>query len=277
MGRGGVLLSQECQFPRGSIFPTLTKLCLTTLSLVSKPEKNLAQVEGNMIENNNGNGILYDGKEGIVICRNTVNNNSKHGITLIHTSEITIRENNIRNNDLSGLNVEVGVCCTVEGNGIYDNGEYGITTAGVGTIKDNDIFSHGLPSLCLRTCGDVSVINNRLNTGKHECIYLDENTRCTLESNTFYLLESSKEMYAHSSCDVASHSNIIRTVPDYCYEGFKTCEDLPWLASELEISEPKELRPAYDKNLEDGEPFFTTNTMNSSNNKKRGSAFCILL
>ena len=74
------------------------------------------------------------------------------------------QSNTIRNNLLSGINIEVGVCCTILKNGIYDNKEHGVTTGGLCALKMNDMVAHALPALLVRPCGNVSVERNRLHS-----------------------------------------------------------------------------------------------------------------
>ena len=95
--------------------------------IVSKLKKRYPQVEGNA--------LLYGGTEGIVVVRNQISHNSKQAISLVHPSEITMQDNCLKNNNLSGVNIELGVCCSIQGNGIFDNGENGIVTAGSRNIK----------------------------------------------------------------------------------------------------------------------------------------------
>ena len=80
--------------PVASDFHTISLYYIFSLTFtVSKPEKSLAQIESNHVENNRGNGILYEGREGIVISKNRVSGNSKHGITLLRSNEITVEVN----------------------------------------------------------------------------------------------------------------------------------------------------------------------------------------
>lgn len=58
---------------------------------MSKPDKTLAQLESNFVENNRGNGILYDGQEGIVISKNKVSGNSKHGMLMLMFRFVNIK------------------------------------------------------------------------------------------------------------------------------------------------------------------------------------------
>jgi len=156
---------------------------------VSKPDKKYPQVEGNTITFNKDNGILYSGAEGVVIARNQIINNTKHGITLIHPSEITIQDNNIRSNNF-GINVELGVCCVIQDNGIFDNNEYGIITAGSGNIKTNDIFGHSKHGIYIRKNGDIYIERNRLNVVTKHCIYIEAKSRCVLNSNIIYKMDA---------------------------------------------------------------------------------------
>ena len=94
---------------------------------VSKLKKRYPQVEGNA--------LLYGGTEGIVVVRNQISHNSKQAISLVHPSEITMQDNCLKNNNLSGVNIELGVCCSIQDNGIFDYGENGIVTAGSRNIK----------------------------------------------------------------------------------------------------------------------------------------------
>ena len=233
-------------------------------------------MESNVIEYNKGNGILYDGKEGVVIAKNMISKNVKHAITLIHPSEIAIENNSLRNNKQSGVNVELGVCCVVQGNGVYDNGEYGIVTAGTGTIKENDIFGHGLPSVFVKSVGDVSISNNRLHAWKHECVHIEEQSRCVLENNIFYVTPSAKDVFIHPLSDVSYHpTNIIHQIDNCSEEEFpSSCEDMYTASSALSGLEA--LRPTPEE--KPSAPFFTS--VQPTQNQRSGlniSAFCVLL
>ena len=141
--------------------------------IASKPEKRYPQVEGNLIENNKGHGLLYSGTGGIVVARNQISRNSKHAISLVHPSGITIQDNCLKNNNLSGVNVELGVYCSLQGNGIFDNGENGIVTAGSENIKENDIFGHEYSSIYIRSNSDTYVDHNRLHSFDQECTFIE--------------------------------------------------------------------------------------------------------
>eukprot|EP00111_Clytia_hemisphaerica_P025026 TCONS_00073696-protein len=189
-GGGGVdgFIFEEDGFPIAPINFALPEIEPESRYIhVSKPDKTVAQIESNHVENNRGCGILYDGKEGIVISKNRISGNSKHGIALLRSNEITIDRNTIRNNLLSGINVEVGVCCSIHKNGIYDNKEHGIHSGGLGLIKLNDILSHASPSLFIRTYGNLTVTQNRLHSWKHECVFVEEKCRVILEENEFFI------------------------------------------------------------------------------------------
>ena len=58
--------------------------------------------------------------------------------------------NSFKNNNLSGVNMELGVCCPIQDNGIFDYGEDGIVTTESGNIKENVIFGHKYSSIYIR-------------------------------------------------------------------------------------------------------------------------------
>ena len=46
--------------------------------------------------------------------------------------------------------MELGVCCPIQDNGIFDYGEDGIVTTESGNIKENVIFGHKYSSIYVR-------------------------------------------------------------------------------------------------------------------------------
>ena len=58
--------------------------------------------------------------------------------------------NSFKNNNLPGVNVELGVCCPIQDNGIFDYGKDGIDTTESGNIKENVIFGHKYSSIYIR-------------------------------------------------------------------------------------------------------------------------------
>lgn len=252
--------------------------CVVCVVLVSRPEKTLAQLESNFVENNKGNGILYDGQEGIVISKNKITGNSKHGINLLRSNEITILNNIIRNNLLSGLHIDVGVCCSVLDNGIFDNKEYGVFSGGVGLIKGNDILSHLLPSVFLRSMANISVMKNRLHSWKHESIYIEEKSRVSLEENEFFLSAcNAKEVCIHPGSDTnyVQDSNVIHFIDVTLnkYGERLTVEDL---CLGVELLDYDKLKPNLQEVAGNTAPFFTSLDLDRKTNVQK-SSFCTLL
>ena len=249
---------------------------------VSKPDKRFAQVESNIIERSKGHGIIYGGSEGVVVSKNKINHNSKHAISLTHPSEITIVDNSIRNNKLSGINVELGVCCTIQGNGIYDNLEYGITTSGNGVIKENDIFGHQLPSLLVRSSGDPHVILNRMHAWKHECVHVEKEGRGVVERNEFYLAQGTKTLFTHpdASTIVKEDNTTIEVEEDEVEDDLEN-ETLEEVAGNSEtvvstISAPRPL-PTTSVERQKSAPFFTSEPVEKRRRSNPISSVCILL
>lgn len=247
---------------------------------MSIPEKAVAQLESNFIENNRGNGILYDGQEGIVISKNKLSGNSKHGISLLRSNEITLQSNIIRNNLLSGVHVEIGVCCSILENGIFDNKEYGIFSGGVGVVKGNDILGHVLPSLFLRSLANVTILKNRLHSWKHECVYIEEKSRVTLEDNEFFLFRGgAKETCIHPESDTMyeEKTNTLHLC-DFNFqqkdkEGL-TVEDL---CLAIDLLDYETLKPKLQSLGGDTAPFFTSLELNVNRKRQPQSSFCNLL
>ena len=236
----------------------------------------MAQIESNHVENNRGNGILYDGQEGVVISKNHIAGNSKHGITLLRSSEITVQSNMIRNNLLSGLNIEIGVCCSIYENGIFDNKEYGISTAGLGVIKKNDILSQLLPSLWIRSMANLTVSENRLHSWKHECLHVEEKCRLTLERNTFYLTlppsQQNDEVYLTDNLIVeyVKDEELVHRLGPVRYREGLTVADLCDVATGLDMDS---LKPCItDEGSVSSAPFFTS--VQLTKRKRNQSLFC---
>lgn len=239
---------------------------------VSKPDKKVAQIEGNTIENNKGHGILYDGKEGIVIFKNQINHNLKHGINLIHSSEISIQDNELSHNHLSGVNVELGINVSLEGNGLYENGEYGVSTAGISTILRNDVFGHSLPGVYVQTLADVSLKNNRLHGLKHPCVHVEEQSRCIVDNNDFYIGSEAKDLYFHEISDVSYlDNNKIHKI-----DNNDSCRDLSDIVSYTAVG-ITDWRPQCTNMATKSAPFFTTVQMHNQNRSNNRSSFCALL
>eukprot|EP00794_Sanderia_malayensis_P012332 gene12332-13605_t len=197
--------------------------------LVSRPDKKLAQVEYNKITRNRGHGILYSGTDGVVVSRNTISHNNKHGVVLTRPAEITIQDNNIAFNSHSGISVHLGVCCTVQGNGIYHNKEYGLQTAGVGIIKENDIFGHHMSALLIRIQGDPHVAKNRLQGLQQECICVEEGTRGLIENNEIYHYSFVSPLSRHQDSQVQISKNNYIILSKNDNDGLETSIDLKYL------------------------------------------------
>jgi len=258
---------------------TKSSFVLRFIVLVSKPEKTLAQIESNHVENNRGNGILYDGKEGVVISKNRIAGNSKHGITLLRSNEITIQSNMIRNNLLSGLNIEIGVCCSIYENGIYDNKEYGISTAGLGVIKKNDVMSQLLPSLFIRSMANLTVSENRLQSWKHECLHAEDKCRLTLERNVFYMTlhpsQQRDEIFLTDELIVeyVKNEELVHRIGPVRYREGLTVADLCDVATDLSMDS---LKPRLsDESSTASAPFFTSVQLPKM--RRNQSLFCSIL
>ena len=79
--------------------------------------------------------------------RNQISQNSNHAAYLLRPSEIPIQDNCLKKNNLSDINVELGVSWSIQGNGLFDNGENGIVTPVSENIKENDKFDHEYSSI----------------------------------------------------------------------------------------------------------------------------------
>ena len=103
------------------------------------------------------------------------------------------QSNTIRNNLLSGVNVAVGVCCTIQSNGIYDNRRHGVVTAGLGTVQHNDLLAHVHSTLRVLACANVTVTGNRLHAWRHcrhcgrGCVRVEAKSRIVLDGNQFFV------------------------------------------------------------------------------------------
>ena len=243
---------------------------------MSRPDKRLAQVEYNRITNNRGHGILYSGSDGVVLSRNTVSHNMKHGIMLTRPAEISVQDNSITFNNLSGITVLLGVCCTIQGNGIYHNKEFGIQSAGVGIIKENDVFGHKMAAVYVKTQGDPHITRNRLQGIQQECVYVEENTRGLIEQNELHHYSFVNPIYYHGSSQVQVSNNRFIVLIKQDNDGLETAIDLEY----LNLTNPSP-RPLMQLNQESRGPFFP----NLNYEKKRGnmrrnvaiSSFCTIL
>ena len=246
--------------------------------IVSKPEKRYPQVEGNLIENNKGHGLLYSGTKGIIVARNQISHNSKHAISLVHPSEITIQDNCLKNNNLSGVNVELGVCCSIQGNGIFDNNGNGIVTAGSGNIKENDIFGLEYSSIYVRSNSDTYVDHNRLHSFNQECISIEAKSRCVLDSNQIFKDFSSTDAIRIdiNSGTTYHNNNVGETVKD-AYNVFEESHHLeqirPNPSKNYFISKLEVLKPVHNE-IVNSAPFFTAMDTVRANLR---STFCVIL
>lgn len=243
---------------------------------VSRPDKRLAQVEYNKITNNRGHGILYSGSDGVVIARNTISYNLKHGVTLTRPAEISLQDNNIAFNNLSGVSILLGVCCTIKGNGIYHNKEYGILTAGVGIIKDNDVFGQKMAAVYVKPQGDPHITRNRLQGIQQECVFVEDNTRGLIEHNELHHYSFVNPIYHHPKSQVQVSNNRFVVLIKQDNDGLETTIDLEY----LNLTSPAP-RPLMQINQETRGPFFS----NLNHEKKRAnmrrnvaiSSFCSIL
>ena len=239
-----------------------TSLSQCCFSIVSRPDKRLAQVECNKITNNRGHGILYSGSDGVVISRNTISYNMKHGIVLTRPAEISAQDNNITFNSLSGISVLLGVCCTIQGNGIYHNKEFGIQTSGVGIIKENDIFGHKMAAIYVKMQGDPHITRNRLQGVQQECVCVEDNTRGLIEQNELHHYSFVNPIHYHVNSHVQIANNRFIVLIKHDNDGLETTIDLEY----LNLNNPSP-RPLMQMNPETRGPFFP----NLSYEKKRAN------
>ena len=243
---------------------------------VSRPEKRLPQVENNKITRNRGHGILYSGSDGVVVSRNTISHNNKHGIVLTRPAEITIQDNNITFNNYSGISVYLGVCCTVQGNGIYHNKEHGMQTAGVGIIKENDIFGHQMSAIYVKMQGDPHVTRNRLQGIQQECLHVEEGTRGLIEQNEIHHYSFVNPVYLHADSQMQVKGNKFIVLIKQDNDGLETAIDLEY----LNLQQPA-ARPLLNLNQDNRGPFFTSPTHkgNGADTRKNItiSRLCVIL
>lgn len=177
--------------------------------------------------------------------------------------------------------MEIGVCCSILENGIFDNKEYGIFSGGVGTITDNDILSQVLPSIFLRSIANVSIVKNRLHSWRHESVYIEDKSRVLLEQNEFFVSTSpasgAKEICVHPGSDT-TYSEDVNTTHSFDFnlqkgsEGL-TVEDLCLAVDQLDYDT---LKPNLQEAPGNTAPFFTSLGLNK-NDIAQKSSFCVLL
>jgi parallel beta-helix repeat protein len=150
-------------------------------------QDNGALSEGNLVEGNGVMGILLHGSKGNTLDGNTVRNNHKYGIQLatvineqlqyISSDNNIIRNNEIYGHEVSGVylngtdNFEPLIENLIEGNTIYDNGEWGVHLfhSNLNTLTDNVIRGNGI--LGIKLDGSAyniiynNIFNNSVNAG----------------------------------------------------------------------------------------------------------------
>ena len=216
--------------------------------IVSKLKKRYPQVEGNA--------LLYGGTEGIVVGRNQISHNSKQAISLVHPSEITMQDNCLKNNNLSGVNIELGVCCSIQDNGIFDYGENGIVTAGSRNIKKNDICGQEYSSIYIRSNSDTYVDHNRLHSFNQECVFIEAKSQCVLDSNQIFKYFSNIDVNSETTYQ---NDNILETVKDACnvFECSHHLEQIqPNPSKNYFISKVEVLKPVHNE-IVNSTPFYT--------------------
>ena len=228
---------------------------------------------------NKGHGILYSGSEGIVITRNAISHNYKNGVFLTRPAELTIQDNTIDHNKASGIVIDIGVCCTVQGNGIYHNDEYGITTSGVGIIKENDIFGHHLPAVQVKAPSDPHIQNNRIQAVQHECLYAEDGTRGLIERNEIYHYSYVKPIHRHENSQMHVFGNKFFVLIKRDVDSIDAVDaklDMEY----MNLTSPPP-RPQITKDDSKMAPFFTTPVhKKSGNDRHRGgvmSQICAIL
>ena len=68
----------------------------------------------------------------------------------------------LKNNNVSDVTLELGVCCSIQRNHVFDNGENGIVTADWGNLKENDIFGHEYSGIYTGSNSNTYVDHNLL-------------------------------------------------------------------------------------------------------------------
>ncbi len=150
-------------------------------------QDNGALSEGNLVEGNGVMGILLHGSKGNTLDSNTVRNNHKYGIQLatvinenlqyISSDNNILRNNEIYGHEISGVylngtdNFEPLIENRLEGNDIYDNGQWGVHLyhSNLNTLTDNIIRANGI--LGIKLDGSAynviynNIFNNSLNAG----------------------------------------------------------------------------------------------------------------
>ena len=186
---------------------------------------------------------------------------------------------------MSGVNVHIGVSCSITDNGIFDNKEYGICFGGLGTIKCNDVLSHMLPSLFVRSLANVTVAENRFHSWRHQCVYIEDKSRVSLEKNDFFVSSSSsvsgEGICIHPGSDThypEQSNNVYRVENPACLE--ENTDDECILESLCEAVQQLNLDALKPPKLQDNDansaPFFTAVELNRPIDRQR-SSFCVLL
>ncbi len=210
-------------------------------------------MEYNKITRNRGHGVLYSGSDGVVVSRNAISHNSKHGVVLTRPAEITILDNSITFNNQSGISVHLGVCCTIQGNGIYHNKEHGLQTAGVGIIKENDIFGHHMSAVFVKMQGDPHLTRNRLQGLQQESLHVEEGTRGLIENNEIHHYSFVNPIFRHAESQAQVNNNKFVVLLKQDNDGLETPIDLEY----LNLHHPSP-RPLLTGNQDTRGPFFTS-------------------
>jgi len=144
-------------------------------------QDNGADSAGNLVEGNGVMGILLSGSKNNILHDNIIRNNHKYGIQLatfitddlvyLSSDKNSLKNNKIYGHEISGVylngtdNFEPLIETILEGNDIYDNGQWGVHLyhSNLNTLTDNTIRANGVLGIKLDGSGYNVIYNNIFN------------------------------------------------------------------------------------------------------------------
>jgi parallel beta-helix repeat protein len=131
-------------------------------------------VEGNMIADNGGCGVVLKASATATLRRNTVEGSGQAGVFCCDRCAGSISDNTITGSSKAGVIIKTEAHPTVMRNVIANGRETGIYVfeRGQGHIEANDIRQNANAGILVTTLGDPRVVNNRIHSNQFEGVWV---------------------------------------------------------------------------------------------------------
>lgn len=178
-----------------------------------------ANMDGNTVSGNTGNGIVYDGNEtgyGIVsgtLSNNICDSNTEDGM-YFKLSNVTVSGNKIRKNGSSGIRVDNGCTTNIKSNTIGDNAN----NIGVclmqdsnNTLDSNKIYlsarKSGTTGVALYNTAKLTLVNNKIANYGSSAVYTAPTTTVVKASNNKVSVEGTTTFEQNAFAFMSSNTS----------------------------------------------------------------------